>query len=172
MIRYIGTVLLMLIILCGPASTGSDNIPTPQQEFKSLISKCHASYYEKNTHHEADIPLALVLGIAIHESAWGNSRFSKEGYNYFGLRTTATDKKHYMTPKGAPNVKVARFEDRCGSVHFFITLISTDERYSELYNFIKQSGDYVDYEKALTFMDVYYEDSSWPAKVLNIIRSL
>ena len=77
-----------------------------------------------------------------------------------------------MTPKGASNVIDSKFEDSCGSVHFFINLISTDERYLELFKFIKESGDYVDYEKALTFMNVYYEDPTWPKKVLNIIRGL
>tara|TARA_B100000989_G_scaffold120888_1_gene89162 strand:+ start:4064 stop:4582 length:519 start_codon:yes stop_codon:yes gene_type:complete len=170
MLKSLFISIIILISTIGSVSVSSDAPPTKKQDFIARISHCYTGFYEANDFKVA-IPIEMVLGISIHESAWGKSRFAVEGYNYFGLRTTAKDKKHYMTPKGAPSVKVAKFERPCGSVHFFLNLISTDPRYSKLYSYLSQVRP-VDIEEALGYMDIYYQDPAWPKKVLKIIKGL
>ena len=62
-----------------------------------------------NPNSEFEVPKQLVLGVAIHESNWGQSRFALEGYNFYGIRTVSKDPEDYMVPKYAPNVKVAKY---------------------------------------------------------------
>ena len=63
-----------------------------KDDFKSLIINCSDKIQKNFTPFEY-VPSELVLAQAILESNWGNSRFAKEGNNYFGMRTWDPSKK-------------------------------------------------------------------------------
>lgn len=79
------------------------------------------------------IPPSLVLAQAIYESNWGNSRFAREGNNYFG---------QYCFKKGCgliPNKRsenstfeVKRFENMQKSIRSYVHNINTNKAYKTL----------------------------------------
>jgi len=42
----------------------------------------------QDSQRETGVPASVTIGQAIHESAWGTSRLSREGNNYFGIKAT------------------------------------------------------------------------------------
>lgn len=79
------------------------------------------------------IPAELVLVQAANESAWGTSRFAREGYNFFGL---------WCFKRGCgfvPNDRnddasheVAKFSSAAQSVHRYIRNLNRHRAYNEL----------------------------------------
>ncbi|GAB3018142.1 glucosaminidase domain-containing protein [Bowmanella dokdonensis] len=79
------------------------------------------------------VPTELVLVQAANESAWGTSRFAREGFNFFGMwcfrrgcgfvpRQREEDSSH----------EVARFKDLSHAVRAYLTNINSHYAYSEL----------------------------------------
>ncbi|GAA0345826.1 glucosaminidase domain-containing protein [Bowmanella denitrificans] len=79
------------------------------------------------------VPVELVLVQAANESAWGTSRFARQGYNFFGMwcfrkgcgfvpRQREEDAGH----------EVARFRDLSHAVQAYLTNINSHYAYSEL----------------------------------------
>ncbi|MDQ6969532.1 MAG: glucosaminidase domain-containing protein [Mariprofundus sp.] len=79
------------------------------------------------------IPLDLVLAQAANESAWGKSRFARDGNNYFGQ--WCFRKGCGMVPshrsKGASH-EVRRFANATESVHAYMKNINTSAAYRDL----------------------------------------
>ena len=83
--------------------------------------------------HVDTIPRALVLAQAAKESAWGTSRFSAEGNNYFGQRCYA--KGCGMVPgarASGAKFEVRRFESAAASVTSYMNNINGHREYQEL----------------------------------------
>ncbi len=79
------------------------------------------------------MPPALVLAQAINESAWGRSRFAKEGNNYFGQWCSAPGCG--LIPKkrkpGSP-WQVQKFNNAYDSVVAYLKNLNTNRAYDEL----------------------------------------
>ena len=81
------------------------------------------------------VPPALALAQAANESAWGTSRFAKQGNNFFG---------QWCFKKGCGIVparrdagskhEVRKFDSTQGSVHAYVKNINTGRAYSSLRN--------------------------------------
>ena len=79
------------------------------------------------------IPVELVLVQTANESAWGTSRFARQGYNFFGL--WCFKKGCGFVPKrrnkGAVH-EVAKFEDLSSAMHSYMLNLNRHNAYSDL----------------------------------------
>lgn len=79
------------------------------------------------------IPKELVLVQAANESAWGTSRFARQGYNFFGL--WCFEKGCGFVPKkrneGASH-EVAKFDNLTKAVYTYIRNLNRHEAYADL----------------------------------------
>jgi len=57
---------------------------TPKYTMTSFIEKFDSLTFELMI--EYDIPRSVMLGISMHESAYGNSQLSREKHNFFGIK--------------------------------------------------------------------------------------
>ena len=84
--------------------------------------------------HRVDaIPAALALAQAANESAWGTSRFAREGNNLFGIWTY--DESKGMVPKGRPEgarYLVRKFENHDASVRYYLHTLNSHPAYQSL----------------------------------------
>lgn len=79
------------------------------------------------------IPPSMVLAQSANESAWGTSRFAREGNNYFGQ--WCFSRGCGIIPENRDNNKnheVALFDNPTDSVRSYITNINTHRAYREL----------------------------------------
>lgn len=77
------------------------------------------------------VPVSLALAQAANESAWGTSRFAREGHNYFGQ--WCYRKGCGMVPRKRPKggtYEVQRFADARQSVAAFIDNLNTNSSYA------------------------------------------
>jgi Bax protein len=77
--------------------------------------------------------LALALAQAANESAWGSSRFAREGNNLFGIWTY--DESKGMVPKGRPQgakYLVRKFENYDASVRYYLHTLNSHPAYQPL----------------------------------------
>lgn len=79
------------------------------------------------------LPTDLILAQAINESNWGQSRFAKEGNNYFGI--ACVSKGCGMIPNNRPKgstFEVRSFESARASIEGYYTIINTHQSYQAL----------------------------------------
>jgi len=79
------------------------------------------------------IPTSLALAQAVNESAWGTSRFAREGNNLFGIWTY--DESKGIIPKGrAPGQKhlVRKFDNLTDSVRYYLHTLNSHPAYQAL----------------------------------------
>ena len=100
-----------------------------KDDFKSLIINCSDKIQKNFTPFEY-VPSELVLAQAILESNWGNSRFAKEGNNYFGMRTWDPSKKQ-IKPLKRPNADFGLivYSSACESVKDYISNLNNSDQY-------------------------------------------
>ncbi len=87
------------------------------------------------------IPASLALAQSINESAFGRSRFAKEGHNYFGQ--WCYHKGCGIVPKRrhpGGQYEVAKFENAQASVSSYIQNLNTNPHYSALRNIRAQQA--------------------------------
>jgi len=79
------------------------------------------------------IPVELALAQAANESAWGTSRFAREGNNYFGqwCHTAGCGIVPARRAVGARH-EVRRFSSAAASVHSYLHNLNTSRAYAEL----------------------------------------
>jgi Bax protein len=79
------------------------------------------------------IPVELVLVQTANESAWGTSRFARQGYNFFGL--WCFKKGCGFVPKrrnkGAAH-EVAKFDDLSSAMHSYMLNLNRHNAYTDL----------------------------------------
>ena len=71
------------------------------KDFVQRIFKCVEGLYNNHNKYpvERQVPFDLIVAMAAYESAWGQSRFAKEGNNFFGIRTWDLDVVPHMKAK-------------------------------------------------------------------------
>lgn len=77
------------------------------------------------------LPISLVLAQAALESAWGTSRFARQGHAYFGERTFDPNAPG-MVPKRASGFKVKSFRTPALSVRSYMRTLNTHRAYRAL----------------------------------------
>lgn len=120
-------------------STKTELNTTEQQMLDKLLQKYRIQHADKTRqfaelkHKIHVIPPSLVLAQAANESAWGTSRFAKQGNNLFGQ--WCFSKGCGLVPSsrnsGASH-EVAKFTSPYGSVASYIRNLNSHPSYSEL----------------------------------------
>ena len=80
-----------------------------------------------------EVPVSLALAQAANESAWGTSRFAREGNNLFGIWTY--DESKGMVPRRRAAGKkhlVRRFDSVAASMRYYLFTLNSHPAYAEL----------------------------------------
>lgn len=79
------------------------------------------------------IPVELVLVQSANESAWGTSRFAKEGYNFFGMWCFVEGCGFVPNRRGEGAIhEVAKFDDLSRAVYSYMRNLNRHPAYREL----------------------------------------
>jgi flagellum-specific peptidoglycan hydrolase FlgJ len=163
-------IVVSLVLLFLTTVVGNSTDQDFRENFLGSMNKCYLEYYKKNP-GSIIVPSRFVIAIAIHESNWGRSRIAQVSNNLYGMKTTSNDPAHFVYALAGSHIKLAKYDNRCDSVRDFINLMTRDKRYSNVSKYFAKAR-VLNYKYVLDLMPVYYEDPTWPAKVLNIINGL
>ena len=99
--------------------------------FVNATGKC-VEYLNFTTDRASRVPTSIIIAMAGIESAWGTSRFSKEGNNLFGIRTWDLKTDH-MKPKDVKDAKfgLKKYATKCDSIKDMIRILNTHPAYTE-----------------------------------------
>jgi len=103
---------------------------TDKTSFINATSNCVA-YLNWTTDKEKRVPISIVIAMAGIESAWGQSRFAREGNALFGVRTWDLDNTPHMKALGNPDASwgVKKYKTKCQSVKDMISILNTHPAY-------------------------------------------
>tara|TARA_Y100001937_G_scaffold120103_1_gene176796 strand:- start:948 stop:1604 length:657 start_codon:yes stop_codon:yes gene_type:complete len=145
-------ILLILILISTPAimffpktlAETSDKVETigfnstpikNNKDFVEKIFRCVEGLYADYQRYplERQVPFDLIVAMAAYESAWGTSRFAKEGNNFFGIRTWDLDKIPHMKAKGRPDANwgVRKYRSMCSCIQDYIQILNNHPAYEE-----------------------------------------
>ena len=145
-------ILLILILISTPAimffpktlAETSDKVETigfnstpikNNKDFVEKIFRCVEGLYADYQKYplERQVPFDLIVAMAAYESAWGTSRFAKEGNNFFGIRTWDLDKIPHMKAKGRPDANwgVRKYKSMCACIQDYIQILNNHPAYDE-----------------------------------------
>jgi len=105
---------------------------TDKVSFINATSNCVA-YLNWTTDKEKRVPISIVIAMAGIESAWGQSRFAREGSALFGVRTWDLDNTPRMKALGNPDANwgVKKYKTKCQSVKDMIRILNTHPAYDK-----------------------------------------
>jgi len=100
--------------------------------FINATSKC-ISYLNWTTNRSKRVPISIVIAMAGIESAWGKSRFAKEGNALFGVRTWDLKNVAHMKALGNPDASwgVKKYTTKCRSIKDMIRILNTHPAYDK-----------------------------------------
>ena len=124
---------------------------TDKTSFINATSNCVA-YLNWTTDKEKRVPISIIIAMAGIESAWGQSRFAREGNALFGVRTWDLDNTPHMKAQGNPDASwgVKKYKTKCQSVKDMIRILNTHPAY----------------EKFREYRTEQLEDGEWNYKLL------
>ena len=105
---------------------------TDKTSFINATSNCVA-YLNWTTDKEKRVPISIVIAMAGIESAWGQSRFAREGNALFCVRTWDLDNTPHMKALGNPDASwgVKKYKTKCQSVKDMIRILNTHPAYDK-----------------------------------------
>lgn len=124
---------------------------------KTYIAK-HSSAAQKLM-RETGVPASVILAVAIHESAYGNSRIARYLNNHFGIKGKNNSKKIRSAYKG--------YESPMDSYRDFVGLLQRRKATQPLFE-KHDSKDYQSWVKGIA-RSGYSETSDWSRKVISTI---
>ena len=100
--------------------------------FINATSNCVA-YLNWTTDKEKRVPISIIIAMAGIESAWGQSRFAREGNALFGVRTWDLENTPHMKALGNPDASwgVKKYKTKCQSVKDMIRILNTHPAYDK-----------------------------------------
>lgn len=105
---------------------------TDKTSFINATSNCVA-YLNWTTDKDQRVPISIIIAMAGIESAWGKSRFAREGNALFGVRTWDLDNTPHMKALGNPDASwgVKKYKTKCQSVRDMIRILNTHPAYDK-----------------------------------------
>jgi len=103
---------------------------TDKTSFINATSRC-VSYLNWTTDKDKRVPISIIIAMAGIESAWGTSRFAKEGNALFGVRTWDLENTPHMKAKGNPDAVwgVKKYRTKCKSIKDMVRILNTHPAY-------------------------------------------
>ena len=155
-----------LLVLC--------STPEIENKFINEIKTCAVQY--NSILPESDrLPISLVIAQAVHESAYGTSRFAEEANNLFGVKANKDehDKDEYILSLNNGK-KLKRYYTWCESVEDYMELLLTSKHYKsfqkELIN--QWVVDTIEVNKLVDTLDLYAEDVYYKDKIKKLVISI
>ena len=151
-----------LLVLC--------STPEIENKFINEIKTCAVQY--NSILPEADrVPISLVIAQAVHESAYGTSRFAEEANNLFGIKSVNGDEYILSLNNGK---KLKKYYTWCESVEDYMELLLTSKHYKsfqkELIN--QWVVDTIEVNKLVDTLDLYAEDVYYKDKIKKLVISI
>lgn len=120
------------------AQVSQDQLNQLQSLCKEYAVKCEpmsAAVFDKLLLKVDIIPYELVLVQAANESAWGTSRFARQGYNFFGLWCFRKGCGFVPRQRNAgSDHEVAKFDNLQAGVKAYLNNLNRHNAYTELRN--------------------------------------
>ena len=140
--------------------------------FVNATGKC-VEYLNFTTDRASRVPTSIIIAMAGIESAWGTSRFAKEGNNLFGIRTWDLEEPH-MKPKDVQDAKfgLKKYATKCDSIKDMIRILNTHPAYIEFrVERIKQikNGTW-DYDRLLDLISAWSTNPDYHKIILRTIK--
>ena len=139
------------------------------QTFIDSVGAC-VNYIYNTTTDVTPVIYEVLLAQAALESGWGNSRFSLEGKNLFGIRTYDLREPHMLPSNNPKKWGVRVYMHECDSVQHYINIINNGSAY-EKYRELRDNGieDSLQYVETL---GAYAADKKYFPKLRSIIKKL
>jgi len=139
------------------------------QTFINSVGAC-VNYIYNTTTDVTPVIYEVLLAQAALESGWGNSRFSLEGKNLFGIRTYDLREPHMLPSNNPKKWGVRVYMHECDSVQHYINIINNGSAY-EKYRELRDNGieDSLQYVETL---GAYAADKKYFPKLKSIIKKL
>jgi len=139
------------------------------QTFLNSVGAC-VNYIYNTTTDVIPVNFEILLAQAALESGWGNSRFSLEGKNLFGIRTYDLREPHMLPSNNPKKWGVRVYQHECDSVQHYIDIINNGSAYDK-YRELRDNGveDSLQYVETL---GAYAADKKYFPKLRSIIKKL
>ena len=139
------------------------------QTFIDSVGAC-VNYIYNTTTDVTPVIYEVLLAQAALESGWGNSRFSLEGKNLFGIRTYDLREPHMLPSNNPKKWGVRVYMHECDSVQHYIDILNNGSAY-EKYRELRDKG----IEDSLLYVETlgaYAADKKYFPKLRSIIKKL
>ena len=139
------------------------------QTFIDSVGAC-VNYIYNTTTDVTPVIYEILLAQAALESGWGNSRFSLEGKNLFGIRTYDLREPHMLPSNNPKKWGVRVYMHECDSVQHYMDILNSGSAY-EKYRELRDNG----VEDSLLYVETlgaYAADKKYFPKLKSIIKKL
>jgi flagellum-specific peptidoglycan hydrolase FlgJ len=116
--------------------------------------------------HETGVPASIVLAVAMHESANGNSNIAKNLNNQFGVKGGGTN-VYYKNNKKV-HTAYKKYDSVMDSFQDFARIMTERKQFSHLAETLTHY-DYLNWAKGIQH-NGYCSSHTWAKEVLNIIQ--
>ena len=145
---------------------------TDKVSFINATSRC-VSYLNWTTDKDKRVPISIIIAMAGIESAWGKSRFAKEGNALFGVRTWDLEGTPHMKALGNMEADwgVKKYTSKCQSVKDMIRILNTHpayEKFREARAEQLDDGEW-DYRKLLSGMTAWSTNPDYKEIIIQTI---
>ena len=140
--------------------------------FINATSKCVA-YLNWTTDKDKRVPISIVIAMAGIESAWGQSRFAKEGNALFGVRTWDLENTPHMKALGNLDAEwgVKKYKTKCESVRDMVRILNTHPAYEKFRTYREEQiadGEW-NYSQLLSGMTAWSTNEDYAKIILSTI---
>lgn len=145
-------------------------------QFIQALNKC-VDFINFQTPPDMRVPIDMITGQAVLESAWGKSRFALQANNLFGIRTFSKDTPHLL-PEGMkkwPGWGVRVFETKCDSVKEYIRLLNYHHAYVDFREYrtaMLKDNKEVNPKVAITKIKAFSTTEDYDKRVIRIMGEI
>ena len=161
----------VLFILCSPFVKNFDFTYSNQEEFVLGITECTVSLNAYFPPQERAIVILSVAQAAL-ESDWGQSRFAREAYNFYGIIETDDTEPHIKSL--GSDILLKKYGRRCESTADYITLLNRGTYFRDYQELrLKQSmTNTVNIDELVSTLIPYAKDPFYTYKVRDTVSYL
>ena len=145
-------------------------------QFIRAMHKC-INYINFSLAKDQRVPYEMIIGQAVLESGWGNSRFAVQGNNLFGIRTW-TESTPHLLPQGIekwPGWGVRAFASKCDSVKEYVRLLNNHNAYKEFREMramMLSKNQQLDSFQLIKTLDKFSTTPDYDKRVIRMIKKI
>ena len=147
-----------------------------KKEFIKELGYC-VDYINFTTPVDKRVPIEMLVGQAVLESGWGQSRFAKEANNLFGIRVFKSTAPHLL-PLGVEKWQgwgVRIFKTKCDSVKEYIRLLNEHPAYEDFRTLRAQmqaTNQPLDSVKLIKTLKAFSTTTDYASRVINMMSKI